>query len=70
MRGCRPRSRRPDEPLTYAAVYPRSRGKLYVDYVYLETILGPDLRRIVATDTVQLGIWLCMAFGVCIPIAV
>ena len=70
MRECQPFARRPDEPLTNAAVYPRSRAKLYVDYLYLETILGPDLRRIFATDTVQLGIWPCMASGVCIPIAV
>ena len=63
-------SHRPDEALTDAAVHRRPRGKLYVDYLYLETILGPDLRRIFATDTVQLGIWLCMASVVCIPIAV
>ena len=56
MRGCRPRSRRPDELLTYAAVYPRSGAKLYVDYLYLESILGSDLRRIFATDIVHLGV--------------
>ena len=36
-------------------MYPRSRAKLYVDYLYLESILGSDLRRIFATDIVHLG---------------
>ena len=36
-------------------MYPRSRAKLYVDYLYLESIVGSDLRRIFATDIVQLG---------------
>ena len=61
MRECQPFARRPDEPLTNAAVYPRSRAKLYVDYLYLESIVGSDLRRIFATDSVQLGMCPCVA---------
>ena len=55
LRPCPPPSCSPDEALTDAAVHRRSRGKLYVDYLYLESILAPELRRIFATDTVQLG---------------
>lgn len=66
---CPPPSHRADEALTDAAVHRRPRGKLFVDYLYLESILGPDLRRIFATDTVQLGMWPFMSFGVCNAVA-
>jgi len=58
----------PDDALTDAAVHRRSRGKLYVDYLYLESILAPELRRIFATDIVQLGARPCVAAAVCNPL--
>ena len=67
LRPCPAPSCSPDEALTDAAVHRRSRGKLYVDYLYLESILAPELRRIFATDTVQLGTRPCVPAAVCNP---
>lgn len=48
-------SRRKDAALTGAAVRRRPQSPIYVDFLYLELIVGPALRRIFAVDTLHLG---------------
>ena len=48
-------SRRKDAALTGAAVRRRPQSPIYVDFLYLASIVGPALRRIFAVDTLQLG---------------